>query len=93
MKTIQQLENSVRQLSAEELAIFRAWFAEFDAEQRDGHFEAAVSAGRLIGWSREHAEICVRGVVRTDESPGFAALLVVLPPAASRNPASGRPQL
>ena len=47
MSTIEQLENGVRQLSAEELATFRAWFAEFDAEQWDRQFEADVSAGRL----------------------------------------------
>jgi hypothetical protein len=54
MSTIQQLENGVRQLSAEELAAFRAWFAEFDAEQWDRQFEADVSAGRL-DWLVEEA--------------------------------------
>jgi hypothetical protein len=54
MSTIQQLENGVRQLSAEELATFRAWFAEFDAEQWDRQFEADVSAGRL-DWLVEEA--------------------------------------
>jgi hypothetical protein len=47
MITIQQLENGVRQLSPEELAAFRAWFAEFDAGEWDRQFEADVSAGRL----------------------------------------------
>ena len=54
MTTIQQLENGVRQLSAEELAAFRAWFAEFDAEHWDRQFEADVSAGRL-DWLVEEA--------------------------------------
>jgi hypothetical protein len=54
MSTIQQLENGVRQLSAEELATFRAWFAEFDAEQWDRQIEADVSAGRL-DWLIEEA--------------------------------------
>jgi hypothetical protein len=54
MSTIQQLENGVRQLSAEELATFRAWFAEFDAEQWDRQFEADVSGGRL-DWLVEEA--------------------------------------
>jgi hypothetical protein len=54
MSTVQQLENTVRQLSAEELAAFRAWFAEFDAEQWDRQFEADVSAGRL-DWLVEEA--------------------------------------
>ena len=54
MSTIQQLENGVRQLSSEELAAFRAWFAEYDAEQWDLQFEADVSAGRL-DWLVEEA--------------------------------------
>ena len=54
MSTVQQLEIDVRQLSAEELATFRAWFAEFDAEQWDRQFEADVSAGRL-DWLVEEA--------------------------------------
>ncbi len=47
MSTVQQLELGVRQLSSEELATFRAWFAEFDAEEWDRQIEADVSAGRL----------------------------------------------
>ena len=47
MSTVQELENTVRQLSAEELAAFRSWFAEFDAAEWDRQFEADVSAGRL----------------------------------------------
>jgi hypothetical protein len=54
MSTIQELEKTVRQLSAEDLAAFRAWFAEFDAEQWDRQFEADVSAGRL-DWLIEEA--------------------------------------
>jgi hypothetical protein len=53
MSTIQELEKTVRQLSAEDLAAFRAWFAEFDAEQWDRQFEADVSAGRLDGLIEE----------------------------------------
>ena len=47
MSTVQQLELGVRQLSSEELATFRDWFAEFDAEEWDRQIEADVSAGRL----------------------------------------------
>lgn len=47
MSTIQQIEDAVRQLSAEERAAFRAWFAEFDAEEWDRQLGADVSAGRL----------------------------------------------
>jgi hypothetical protein len=54
MSTVQQLENTVRQLSAEELAAFRSWFAEFDAAEWDRQIEADVSAGRL-DWLVEEA--------------------------------------
>ena len=54
MSTVQQLENTVRQLSAEELSAFRSWFAEFDAAEWDRQFEADGSAGRL-DWMVEEA--------------------------------------
>ena len=54
MSTVQQLELGVRQLSSEELATFRAWFTEFDAEEWDRQIEADVSAGRL-DWLVEEA--------------------------------------
>jgi hypothetical protein len=47
MSVIQQIEEAVRQLSAEDRAAFRAWYAEFDAEDWDRQLEADVSAGRL----------------------------------------------
>ena len=45
--TVQHIEDAVRQLSRDELADFRAWFAEFDAVAWDRQFEADASAGRL----------------------------------------------
>jgi hypothetical protein len=47
MIDLQEIERAVSQLSSEDLAIFRNWFAEFDAESWDQQFEADVSAGRL----------------------------------------------
>ncbi len=47
MSTIQELEDAVRQLSPEERAAFRAWFAKFDAEEWDRQLEADIAAGRL----------------------------------------------
>lgn len=47
MSTVQQIEDAVRQLSAQEQAEFRAWFAEFDAAHWDRQIEADVAAGRL----------------------------------------------
>ncbi|BAS55027.1 MULTISPECIES: hypothetical protein [Leptolyngbya] len=47
MKNLEEIELAVRQLSAEELAAFRIWFAEFDAELWDRQFEEDVAAGKL----------------------------------------------
>ncbi len=47
MSNLQAIERAVSQLSAEELANFRAWFAEFDAQIWDRQFEEDVTAGRL----------------------------------------------
>ncbi len=43
VEAIAQLEN----LSPDELAAFRRWYATFDAEAWDRQFEADVKAGRL----------------------------------------------
>ena len=47
MGKVEKLETDVRELSSEELAIFRRWFAEYDAEAWDRQFEADVEAGKL----------------------------------------------
>ena len=45
--TIQEVETAVAQFTAEQLAAFRAWFAEFDARRWDEQFAADATAGRL----------------------------------------------
>ena len=47
MSTVQEIENAIRRLTPEDLAAFRAWFAEFDAAAWDRQFEEDVAAGRL----------------------------------------------
>ena len=47
MNTLQEIERAVSQLSPEDLAAFRVWFAEFDAAIWDRQMEADVAAGRL----------------------------------------------
>ena len=47
MTKVRELEHQIQRLSAEELADFRRWFAEFDAESWDRQFEADVKSGRL----------------------------------------------
>ncbi|MBW4533736.1 MAG: hypothetical protein RLZZ535_3339 [Cyanobacteriota bacterium] len=49
MSNLQEIEAAISKLSADELAAFRAWFAEFDAEIWDRKFEEDVAAGRLDG--------------------------------------------
>ncbi len=44
---LEEIERAVSQLSNDELAKFRTWFAEFDAADWDQQFEADVAAGRL----------------------------------------------
>jgi hypothetical protein len=47
MSRVEQLESDVQRLSAEELAAFRTWFAEFDAIVWDQKFEADALSGKL----------------------------------------------
>ena len=47
MGKIEQIEDYIRNLSPEELAKFRAWFAEFDAQAWDRQIEADSKAGKL----------------------------------------------
>ena len=54
MSTVLEIENAVKQLKADDLAAFRTWFAEFDADQWDRQFEADVKKGSLT-WLREEA--------------------------------------
>jgi hypothetical protein len=44
---IEKLELLIKSLSPEELAQFREWFAEFDAQVWDRQIEADASAGKL----------------------------------------------
>lgn len=60
MGKIEKLEQQIRDLSEEELAELRKWFAEFDAEVWDRQIEADAAAGKLDRLSekalRDHAE-------------------------------------
>jgi hypothetical protein len=56
MSTIQEIEDAIRQLSPEDLAAFRAWFAEFDAGLWDRRMEVDISAGRLDALAEEALE-------------------------------------
>ncbi len=47
MGSIEEIETAVARLSCEDLAAFRAWFAQFDAQAWDRQFEEDAAAGRL----------------------------------------------
>ena len=53
MATVESLENSIKQLSAADLAKFRAWFAEFDAAAWDSQVESDAASGKLDGLAQE----------------------------------------
>lgn len=47
MSKVERLENEVRTLTTEELATFREWFREFDADAWDREIEADALEGKL----------------------------------------------
>ncbi len=47
MNTLQEVERAVLSLSPRELAHFREWFAELEAQIWDEQFEKDVKAGKL----------------------------------------------
>lgn len=47
MSKVDELERQIQGLSPEELAAFRKWFAEFDADAWDRQIEADAEAGKL----------------------------------------------
>lgn len=53
MSTVGEIKTAVEQLSREELAAFRAWFAEYDAAAWDREIEADAAAGRLNALAQE----------------------------------------
>jgi hypothetical protein len=53
MSNLSEIESAVRDLSPEERAAFRQWFAEFDAADWDRSFEADIAAGQLDWLAQE----------------------------------------
>lgn len=56
MGTVKEIEDAVLRLSTAELAAFRAWFVESDAEAWDRQVETDVKAGRLDALADEALE-------------------------------------
>lgn len=53
MNTVTEIEQAVQRLTDAELAAFRAWFAEYDADAWDRQMEADAAAGRLDALAEE----------------------------------------
>jgi len=53
MFTAEAIEQAVEQLSPTELAKFRRWFAQFDAEAWDAQIEADAAVGKLDALAEE----------------------------------------
>ncbi len=51
--TVHEIEAAVRRLPPQDLATFRTWFAEFDAEAWDRRLQEDVAAGRLDALAEE----------------------------------------
>jgi hypothetical protein len=47
MGSVKEIEDAVLKFSSAELAAFRRWFAEFDADAWDRQIEGDIAAGRL----------------------------------------------
>ena len=47
MTTLEDIEKAVTELPADQLAMFRAWFEEFEATRFDQRIERDAKAGRL----------------------------------------------
>ena len=56
MSTIAEIEDAVRRLSPEDLAAFRQWFVQLDAEAWDRQIEEDAAAGRLDSLAEEALE-------------------------------------
>ena len=77
MSRIHDIERQVQSLTADELASFRRWFAEFDAAAWDRQFEGDVKDfwigthadyDKLIGFFRSIRTLLERTVAKVDRS-------------------------
>ena len=64
MTAVRAIENDIKRLSQTELAAFRHWFAEFDANVWDAQIEADAAAGQLDALAKEALAEYEAGEVR-----------------------------
>ncbi len=58
---LKEIKQAVSELSNEDLAKFRTWFAEFDAEEWDRQFEADVATGKLDALAQKALKELIKG--------------------------------
>lgn len=90
MSRIEKIETQIEELSPEEMAAFRQWFANFDAELWDRQFEADVAGGSWTASRNVRSATMPLGGRRNCDSSRLAGLLGVLPPASRRSSNLGR---
>ena len=64
MGNVETIAGRIKELSPEELAAFREWFIQFDAEAWDKQIEADSQAGRLDFLVREAREEKAKGTLK-----------------------------
>ena len=47
MASVRDIEDAIESLPPDELKLFRAWFAEFDAKVWDAQIESDISSGKI----------------------------------------------
>ena len=47
MSRVEQIETEIQRITPDELALFRAWFERYDADQWDRQIEADAASGKL----------------------------------------------
>jgi hypothetical protein len=72
MSELEIIEEQIKELSREELAQFREWLGQFDAEVWDRQFEADVNAGKLDPRRSRRCRTIGREAPRNCEPSRFA---------------------
>ncbi|MEP2774713.1 MAG: hypothetical protein ABJQ29_05760 [Luteolibacter sp.] len=62
---VKSLEHAVEQLGRDDLAVFREWFARFDAAEWDAQIDRDISTGKLDKLADEAIEEFKAGATRS----------------------------
>ena len=71
MRRIENIEREIQEFSPRELAAFRKWFSEFDANAWDRQIEEDVKAGKLDEFANVAEEAYKSGRYRLENDPRF----------------------